>query len=1007
MYRNNPLLLTIVLLSLQYCVLANSFVLQSNVTMFNAMNDLPAGMDTIFLATDSITGKRGALKIKNLIGNSSNPIVITNMPGDTFILDADSFYYALSFENAHHFILTGNHTGDQYTFQVTGGTGTAVSLGEFCSDFTIRNIEIYGVPGSGIKAKTFTYCGRPDTRFYPSDSIYPDPSGIYVMQNVNIQENYIHDVGEEGMYIGESFYPKREDVCGYLYSHEIHSILIENNKVENTGWDGIQVGCATINCTIRKNEVLNYGTDRHAWHANGFQIGHGTTGTCSNNWVEYGFGHGILMNGTGANKIYNNVLLQIGKNYTEGSPCDLANPNNANSATCSDQEDFESKAIVIRNPDSSFYATSKTDGYWIVNNTILGVKSGAIEFAVDSSVTIGSKINNNLLSDYNFLHSDELAIEVAETAVANYCNNYIENDADQVGFSNTAYNTDSLGYGIGKLTDVSLVSSSLAINSGTTLAAVDSVDYRDSVRTQLGRIDIGAFEYDGTTYSNTPFEDCPCNHFITSSQLDFDGTSASPGDTICLLAGKRSVLELENLEGSETLPIVITNHGGVVDFRKETSTLLEVKNSGHVQIVGNGESHNRIGLDFQKEGVGTVIGLYLSNVNSVKVKGVKMYDVNTGIRYRFNALDTSLCGERELEMSDINICKGDYGLYMGYSSGFSGQEAWALGTIRADNVMVDSVDVGALIYGVDHEDTVSICNSVFTHIEQYAVKAEQNSMELYMEKNKISDVGYNVVYSKSSYPFPIHFDIINNVMIRAGNNATSGSDKSVPVFVNFQQKSGHFHAYHNTISGFDADLGIKTKYSGNADQEVKNNLLLSETTAYDLIELNGSNVSDGNYENTTTSTDTAGFVNYSGDDLSILPGSVWIDSGDSTVHVNSDINGNMRTDSVPDVGAYENTASSKRGATLPIDNTEVVLDDINTFKVNVYPNPMMNQIQVERDSDESWDYVLYDVSRKVLRKGRELKRSVTLDVSDLSKGIYFLNVISNSSESVVKTLTKL
>lgn len=1006
----NPLLLTIALLLVYNCAYCTSFTLLSSVRSFNATNDLPTGTDTIFLAVDSITGKRPALKIKNLIGDSASPIVITNVPGQTMLLDADSFYYALSFDNCHHFILTGDTSLDSCSIKVTGGTGSGVSFGEFCSDFTIRKTEVYDVPGSGIKAKTYAYCGRPDTRFYPNDSIYPDPGGTYIMKNVTIEDNYIHDVEMEGMYIGESFYPIKVETCDTIYSHEIHTLTIKNNLVRKTGWDGIQVGCATDSVSLSYNQVLNYGEAKHAWHMSGFQIGHGTTGKCNNNWIEYGFGHGIVMNGTGDNQVFNNVILQVGKDYSNGQGCALAVPGNSGSATCSDQKDVKALGISIQAPDSIFFSGGKTTGYQIYSNTIVGCKSGGIEYLVDSSITVGSRINNNILSDYHFLHDDEFALGNSSGAIANWCNNFVENNKDSVGFNKPDYNSCSPCSGKTDSADYTLKNGSKAINSGTSFNGIATSDFNDSNRVYLTRIDIGAFEYSGGSFSGTPFPDCPCDHFIPSETSSFDGSSAVAADTICLLPGKRGLLTIDKVEGTSSGDVVIVSHGGVAEFEYNNGILLQLKNSGHVQVLGDEDNLSTHGLNFKKSGSGNVTGIYLANTNSVKVDGVDIKDVNTGIRYRFDKVDTTIAGTRELEVNAISISNVGNALYFGYSSGFSGQEAWELGQVKADKVKVDSADVGLLLYGVNDTDSVLISQSSFSNITQYGIKAEQNSMKMKLVKNSFKDIGYCVLYSKSSYNQPFYFDVQNNLMIRAGKLASSGSDNEIPLFVNFQQKSGSFTSLHNTITDFKGTRGVKTKYSVNVSHEVKNNLLLGSSGSSSFIELNGTVSSTGNYENNKTTADTTGFVDYTNDNLDITYTSVWRNAGDTNAtQLSVDYAGNNRSDGLPDIGAYENQSSGKGYEQSNIDNTEVVFPEkeLNEPRITVFPNPVQDELTITVDTKEESIVKLFDFSGKELRSMILKKRSAILNLADLSNGIYIVRLVTNSRKSLAKMITKL
>ena len=60
------------------------------------------------------------------------------------------------------------------------------------SDVEINNIEISSAGFAGIMGKTDPYCGNPDTW----------RSNGYILNNLKIHHNYIHDTGGEGIYLG-------------------------------------------------------------------------------------------------------------------------------------------------------------------------------------------------------------------------------------------------------------------------------------------------------------------------------------------------------------------------------------------------------------------------------------------------------------------------------------------------------------------------------------------------------------------------------------------------------------------------------------------------------------------------------------------------------------------------------------------------------------------------------------------------------------------------------------
>ena len=79
------------------------------------------------------------------------------------------------------------------------------------------------------------------------------------------------------------------------------------------------------------------------------------------------------------------------------------------------------------------------------------------------------------------------------------------------------------------------------------------------------------------------------------------------------------------------------------------------------------------------------------------------------------------------------------------------------------------------------------------------------------------------------------------------------------------------------------------------------------------------------------------------------------------------------------------------------------------INVNVYPNPATNNVSVRfaKTVGADADIAIMDITgRKIMEEQRNLKlNSVqSFDVSTLSKGVYFLKVISDKGNEVVKFL---
>jgi hypothetical protein len=83
--------------------------------------------------------------------------------------------------------------------------------------------------------------------------------------------------------------------------------------------------------------------------------------------------------------------------------------------------------------------------------------------------------------------------------------------------------------------------------------------------------------------------------------------------------------------------------------------------------------------------------------------------------------------------------------------------------------------------------------------------------------------------------------------------------------------------------------------------------------------------------------------------------------------------------------------------------TSISSPTFNTIGFKLYPNPVVNILNVSIDSkliDQS--YTITDVSGKVLLKGKLNGVESTINVEQLSKGIYYLKIAGNSSSKFIK-----
>lgn len=240
----------------------------------------------------------GSLTFKNIIGTSDQRIVIRNC-GGTARINGTGTGHSIKTSNSKYFRITGGDDNGTYGIIITGGH-MGLNLGGFSTNFEIDHLEIGNSGFAGIMAKTDPSCDDATVR------------GNFLMKHVALHHNYIHDTGGEGIYAGNSFFMGMNTPCGVRLPHEIHYIRIYGNVIKNTGWEAIQLGCATKGASIHANTIENYGVANKQYQNNGVQIGAGTGGVFNNNLIRKGTGNGLIVMGLGDNIIYNNVIDEAG-----------------------------------------------------------------------------------------------------------------------------------------------------------------------------------------------------------------------------------------------------------------------------------------------------------------------------------------------------------------------------------------------------------------------------------------------------------------------------------------------------------------------------------------------------------------------------------------------------------------------------------------------------------------------------------------------------------------------
>ncbi|MCD6090951.1 MAG: right-handed parallel beta-helix repeat-containing protein [Bacteroidales bacterium] len=422
-----------------------------------------------------MAGQRGPLYLKNIIGTNESPIVIINSGGKA-IIDSD-LTYGLKFVGCKNIVLSGN--GDPNTpygifvREVTNGYG--LGLESKSTNFEIDHLEISNTKISGIIAKT------------DPDCTYTAVRDSFTMYNIKIHDNYIHNIGMEGMYIGSSFFLGYyiSDCDTILLPHIIDGVEIYNNRVEYTGWDGIQVGSALYNCAIHDNQIYKDSQSEETYQMSGIIINTGSSCNVYNNKIIDGKGTGIFNQGTGNQKFYNNLIVNAGRDYD-----------------FYDQETKQQFGIL-----SKFsYNLYSESSFYFYNNTIINPKSDGIRI-MDSHAKTNRFINNLIINPGAFEYYEDLgstSFQPSDAYIHNYLdannfysiNNILERSSVEQFFSDTL------------LQDYHLTSQSPAVNWGYDLSnAGITFDLDNNSRPFDDHFDIGAYELQITPISSISNDD--------------------------------------------------------------------------------------------------------------------------------------------------------------------------------------------------------------------------------------------------------------------------------------------------------------------------------------------------------------------------------------------------------------------------------------------------------------------------------------------------------------------
>ena len=288
------------------------------------------------------SGNYSQLSLHYVEGTDTAPITIINCGGQVIFdgrnsgLLGDGWWNTFTVLGSKHIHLSG--AGDpsvKYGFVMRGARSHGVHFDEGCSDIEINNVETYeneyagmicyclclAVFGVcffnlnlflllGIVVRTYPRCdGRCGSIVGKASYERNCTRGEFVQKNTGVHNNvswqylvdtssfltlgshsylptllqYVHDTPGEGLYIGTSHFYKDEigtSMCsGETWAQpELKGVHIYNNRIEDTGRDGMQIGAAVEDVAVHHNTIKRFAYKQDYGDANAIGMNPGSTG---------------------------------------------------------------------------------------------------------------------------------------------------------------------------------------------------------------------------------------------------------------------------------------------------------------------------------------------------------------------------------------------------------------------------------------------------------------------------------------------------------------------------------------------------------------------------------------------------------------------------------------------------------------------------------------------------------------------------------------------------------
>ena len=382
------------------------------------------------------------LVFKNVRGTATAPIIIKNC-GGTATVNGGTYWFGIKTEYSSFFKITGGTVNGSYGIKIIGGR-QSLHLDLLTTNVEVDHVEISNSGFAGIMAKTEPSCDNATIR------------GNFVMRDVSLHHNYVHDTGGEAFYVGHNYYLTGISTpCGQRLAGVLEGLKIHNNIIKNSGWESIQVASTPNGAEVYNNRIENYGVKNVVYQNHGVQFGEGGVAKFYGNFINGGKGNGVMIIGNAENFIHNNVIVNTG----------------GHGIFCDDR-------------------TATGVGFKFINNTIVNSGLDGIRIYADN-VPMNLVYNNVIVNPKSYATytyprtgNDAYVYLLGKTVKVTQVGNYFTRDINAPKFKSPSTFNYSLNTG------------SPAINKGTNIAVYNILlDHAQTARLKSTAYDIGAYEY--------------------------------------------------------------------------------------------------------------------------------------------------------------------------------------------------------------------------------------------------------------------------------------------------------------------------------------------------------------------------------------------------------------------------------------------------------------------------------------------------------------------------------